>query len=124
MITQDTIRYNLRKIADNAEVDKDVHPHIFRHYFTTIAKRDYDMDDAYVKHLRGDSPGSNVMETTYRHLSDDDAKSAEEQIQADVKQDYAETDPGDEQQDKIDTLDELLDDPEVKAALLERMDVD
>ena len=69
------------------------------------------MDDAYVKHLRGDSPGSNVMETTYRHLSDDDAKSAEEQIQADVKQDYAETDPGDEQQDKIDTLDELLDDP-------------
>jgi len=124
MITQDTIRYHLRKIADNAEVDKDVHPHIFRHYFTTIAKRDYDMDDAYVKHLRGDSPGSNVMETTYRHLSDDDAKSAEEQIQADVKQDYAETDPGDEQQDKIDTLDELLDDPEVKAALLERMDDD
>lgn len=73
MITQDTIRYHLRKIADNADVDKDVHPHIFRHYFTTIAKRDYDLDDAYIKHLRGDSPGSNVMETTYRHLSDDDA---------------------------------------------------
>lgn len=73
MITQDTIRYHLRKIADKAEVDKDVHPHIFRHYFTTIAKRDYDLDDAYIKHLRGDAPGSNVMETTYRHLSDDDA---------------------------------------------------
>ncbi|NHN41818.1 tyrosine-type recombinase/integrase [Halorubellus sp. JP-L1] len=73
MITQDTIRYHLKKIADKADVEKDVHPHIFRHYFTTIAKRDYDLDDAYIKHLRGDSPGSNVMETTYRHLSDADA---------------------------------------------------
>ncbi|MFB6312096.1 MAG: tyrosine-type recombinase/integrase [Salinirussus sp.] len=73
MITQDTIRYHLRKIADKSEVNKDVHPHIFRHYFTTIAKRDYGMDDAYIKKLRGDAPGSNVMETTYRHLSDADA---------------------------------------------------
>ena len=45
-------------------------------------------------------------------------------IEEDVKRDYAETDPGDDKQDKIDTLDELLDDPEVKAALLEKMDVD
>lgn len=73
MLTQDTIRYHLEKAADNADVDKDVHPHIFRHYFTTIAKRDYDMDDAYIKQLRGDAPGSNVMETTYQHLFDDDA---------------------------------------------------
>lgn len=73
MLTQDTIRYHLKKAADKAGVEKDVHPHIFRHYFTTIAKRDYDLDDAYIKHLRGDSPGSNVMETTYRHLSDGDA---------------------------------------------------
>jgi integrase len=73
MITQDTMRYHLKKFADKAGVDKSVHPHIFRHYFTTIAKRDYDLDDAYIKHLRGDAPGSNVMETTYRHLSDDDA---------------------------------------------------
>jgi len=72
-ITQDTMRYHLKKIAKKAEVEKSVHPHIFRHYFTTIAKRDYDLDDAYIKHLRGDSPGSNVMETTYRHLSDADA---------------------------------------------------
>jgi integrase len=45
-------------------------------------------------------------------------------IEEDVKRDYAETDPGDDKQDKIDTLDDLLDDPEVKAALLEKMDVD
>jgi integrase len=73
MLTQDTIRYHLEKAADKAGVEKTVHPHIFRHYFKTIAKRDYDLDDAYIKHLRGDSPGSNVMETTYRHLSDGDA---------------------------------------------------
>lgn len=171
MITQDTIRYHLRKVADKAGVDKDVHPHIFRHYFTTIAKRDYDMDDAYIKHLRGDAPGSRVMETTYRHLSDadavehadakfegrepetespltpekcptcgeimepnakacsacgtvftPDAKSAEDKIAADVKQSYAETDPDDdEQQDKISQLDDLLDDPEIKQALLDRV---
>lgn len=170
MLTQDTIRYHLRKIADKAEVEKDVHPHIFRHYFTTIAKRDYDLDDAYIKHLRGDSPGSNVMETTYRHLSDDDAighaeakfsgeepekesgltpetcptcgeildpnakacstcgqvftpdaKSVEEQIEQDVKDSYREVEPDDEQMDKLDQLDDLLDDPDVKAALLERM---
>jgi len=171
MITQDTIRYHLRKIADKADVDKDVHPHIFRHYFTTIAKRDYDLDDAYIKHLRGDSPGSNVMETTYRHLSDDDAiehadakfngrepetdnpltpetcptcgeimdpgakacsvcgtvftpdaKSVEDKIDDDVKRAYGMTDPDDnDQQDKISQLDDLLDDPEVKQALLEKI---
>lgn len=171
MLTQDTIRYHLRKIADKAGVEKDVHPHIFRHYFTTIAKRDYDMDDAYIKHLRGDAPGSNVMETTYRHLSDDDAvdharvktgekdpepesplspekcptcgeilepnakacgncgqvftpdaKSVVDQIDADVKQDYADTDPEDTStKQKIDDLDDLLADPDVKAALLDRM---
>ena len=171
MITQDTIRYHLRKIADKADVDKDVHPHIFRHYFTTIAKRDYDLDDAYIKHLRGDAPGSNVMETTYRHLSDDDAighavakyhgeepekesgltpescgtcgeildpnakacpncgdvitpdaKAAQEQIEDQVKGSYAETDPEDgETMEKVDAVDELLDDPDVKQALLERL---
>ena len=171
MITQDTIRYHLNKIADKAEIDKNVHPHIFRHYFTTIAKRDYDLDDAYIKHLRGDSPGSNVMETTYRHLSDNDAinhaaakfngeepetespltpqkcptcgvilestakacsncgdvftldaKSAEEQIEQDMKDSYRDVDPEDtDTMEKVDQLDELLDDPEVKAALLEKL---
>jgi len=171
MITQDTMRYHLKKIADKAEIDKSVHPHIFRHYFTTIAKRDYDLDDAYIKHLRGDAPGSNVMETTYRHLSDDDAinhadakfrgeepeeesplspekcptcgeilepnakacsncgdvftmdaKSAEEQIEQQVKDSYREADPSDDEtMDKVDKVDELLSDPDVKAALLEKL---
>lgn len=73
MLTQESMRYHLRKIASEAGVEKRVHPHIFRHYFTTIAKTRYGLDDAYIKHLRGDSPGSKVMETTYQHLSDQDA---------------------------------------------------
>jgi len=174
MLTQDTIRYHLRKIAKKAEVDKKVHPHIFRHYFTTIAKRDYDMDDAYVKHLRGDSPGSNVMETTYRHLSDNDAiehakvktgekepepesplspekcptcgeilqpnakacsacgqvftpdaKAAQDQLQDDIKQDYAESDPEDaETQENVGALDEIADHPAVKEALADAIKED
>jgi len=175
MITQDTMRYHLRKIADKAEVDKDVHPHIFRHYFTTIAKRDYDLDDAYIKHLRGDSPGSNVMETTYRHLSDDDAinhasakfkgeepekesplspeqcptcgvilepnakacsncgdvftldaKSAQDQIESDVKDSYKEAGKAGDMEafDDIDDVDELLDNPAVKQALIEKLQED
>ncbi|MDZ7702352.1 MAG: hypothetical protein U5J98_09995 [Halobacteriales archaeon] len=72
MLTQESMRYHLRKIARHADVEKDVHPHVFRHYFTTIAKTRYGLDDAYIKHLRGDSSGSRVMETTYRHLSDED----------------------------------------------------
>jgi hypothetical protein len=46
----------------------------------------------------------------------------EEQVDDDMKQDYADTDPEGEQQDKLDALDDLLDDPEVKAALLDQMD--
>ncbi|MFB6198800.1 MAG: tyrosine-type recombinase/integrase [Halobacteriaceae archaeon] len=84
-ITQTTIRQVLKRIADKADVKKAVHPHMFRHYFTTVAKRDFGMDDAYIKRLRGDAPGSNVMETTYSHLSDEDASGhAESQFTGEV----------------------------------------
>ena len=54
-------------------------------------------------------------------LDPDRVASFEEQVSDDVKQDYAETEPGGDRQDKLDALDDLLDDPEVKAALLEKM---
>ena len=50
-----------------------------------------------------------------------DAQAAEEQIQADVKEDYRDTEPGGDGQDKLDALDDLLEDPEVRSALLEKM---
>lgn len=68
----DAIRRQLRRVAKRAGIDKPVNPHAFRHYFVTVAKVQYDMDDATIKHLLGHSPSSNIMETTYAHLSDDD----------------------------------------------------
>jgi site-specific recombinase XerD len=53
---------------------------------------------------------------------DPDRAASFEDVTEDMKQDYADTDPEGEQQDKLDALDDLLDDPEVKAALLDRMD--
>lgn len=49
--------------------------------------------------------------------------SLQEDVDSDLKKAYADTDPEDtDVQDKIDTLDSLLDDPKVKAALLDRVD--
>ena len=51
-----------------------------------------------------------------------DAKSAQTQIQGSMKDSYKQVDPDDsEKMDKMDALDELLEDPEVQAALLEKM---
>jgi integrase len=167
-----SIRRRLKKMADNADVDKPPNPHNFRHYFVTVCKRDYGMDDATIKHLIGHGPGSNIMETTYQHLSDEDhikaaevaadirdeeenespltpqvcptcaepldqdakacpacgtvftpdSKAAQDQITDQMKESYKQSDPEDtDTQEKLDTLDDLLDDPKVKAALLEKM---
>ncbi len=165
-----TVYRQLQRIGDAAGVDKPVNAHNFRHYFVTVCKRDYGMDNDTIKHLIGHEPDSKVMERTYAHLTDEDhieaaevahglrdadedspltppvcdrcgeplegdwkscpacgfvyapdAKAAEDKIDADEKDDYAETTPNGDTQDKLDTLDDLLDDPEVEAALLEKM---
>ncbi|MFB6255565.1 MAG: tyrosine-type recombinase/integrase [Haloplanus sp.] len=173
MVSRNTLNYAMQQLKEKAEVDKPLNPHSIRHNFVTIAKREYKMDDATVKHLIGHSPDSDVMETTYSHLSDEDhiraaeeaagirdpepqsslspdichcgeplpdaaaacprcgtvyrpdAQAAKEQIQDDLKRSYAETDPEDtDTQEKLDALDDLLDDPEVKAALLKKIGED
>jgi integrase len=71
-----TTRRVMKRVVENTgnpEIQrKPTHPHMMRHNFVTICKRDYDMDDAVVKRLIGHSPSSKVMETTYSHLSDED----------------------------------------------------
>jgi len=71
---QSTINRILKGIAEDAGVAdrKNVHAHLFRHYFVTVAKRDYGLDNDTIKHLVGQQPDSKIMETTYSHLSDDD----------------------------------------------------
>lgn len=65
-----TIRSALRRVRDRAGISKPVNPHNFRHYWVTVMKRDYDLDDAEVKMLMGAAKGSPIMETTYSHVSD------------------------------------------------------
>jgi len=167
-----TVYRQLERIGDSAGVDKPVNAHNFRHYFVTVCKRDYGMDNDTIKHLIGHAPDSKVMERTYAHLTDEDyIKDAEEQfgirepeeenpltppvcdgcgepldgewkscpycgmtyspdaqatedaLNDKVKESYKQTDPEDTStQDKIDALDDLLDDPEVKAALLDELE--
>jgi len=170
MVSRNTLQYAMKQLKKKAEVDKPMHPHAVRHNFVTIAKREYSMDDATVKHLIGHTPDSDVMETTYSHLSDEDhiraaeeaagirepeeesslspdvchcgeplpqgakacprcgtvytpdAKSAQEQIDKDMKDSYKQTSPEDtEAMDLLDALDELRKDPEIEALLREKM---
>lgn len=71
-----TIRRVMDSLVENTDSPalerKPTHPHMMRHTFVTVCKRDYKMDDDTVKHLIGHVPGSKVMETTYAHLDDDD----------------------------------------------------
>lgn len=170
-LSQSNVRRRLLKMADRAGLDKKPHPHLFRHAFVTLCKRDYDMDDSTIKFLIGHGQGSNIMSTTYQHLTDEDhiqaaevatgmreeqeespltpkvcptcseqldqgakacpacgtvfapsAKAVEEQVQDDMKKEYRDTSPEDEEkQEKIEQLDSLLEDPDVKAALLEKL---
>lgn len=79
MVSTNTLQYAMKKLKENAGIEKPMNPHSIRHNFVTIAKREYKMDDATVKHLIGHPPDSQVMETTYSHLSDEDhIRAAEE----------------------------------------------
>ena len=81
----------LKKIADDAGVDKPNNAHNFRHYFVTVCHREYDMDPSTIKHLIGHSSDSVVMEETYSHLTDEDhinhARKAAEGVGKEPKED-------------------------------------
>jgi predicted small metal-binding protein len=55
-------------------------------------------------------------------IDQETAGELEAEVGEKVKESYKESDPSDDLTDKIDTLDELLQDPEMKEALLEKMD--
>jgi len=71
-ITVEHIQRRMRVIGNDAGVQKPTNPHNFRHYFVTVCKRDYGLSDSQIKHLIGHRPDSNVMSTTYSHLTDDE----------------------------------------------------
>jgi predicted amidophosphoribosyltransferase len=56
-------------------------------------------------------------------LDEDAAQTFEEQVQSDVKESYREADPDDEEtMADIDALDKVLDDPQVKQLIAEKLD--
>jgi len=77
-ISDDTVNRVLRKAAKVASEEhtsignKPTHAHAMRHNFVTMCKRDYDLDDDVIKRLIRHKPESDVMTTTYKHLSDED----------------------------------------------------
>jgi integrase/recombinase XerD len=71
-VSGETIRKVMANVKEDTDIDKPMHPHALRHNFVTIAKRDYDLPDDTIKYLIGHHAASNVMETTYSHLSGDD----------------------------------------------------
>lgn len=71
-ISLPAIRYRLDKIGEEAGIDKPTNAHNFRHYFVTVAHREYEIDPSTIKHLIGHKPDSTIMESTYSHLTDED----------------------------------------------------
>lgn len=71
-LTRETPRRVMADLKEETGIEKPMHPHMMRHNFVTICKRDYELPDDTVKWLIGHSPDSDVMTTTYAHLSDDD----------------------------------------------------
>lgn len=72
MVSRNTLGYAMKQLKKKADIDKPMNPHNIRHNFVTICKREYGLSDATVKWLIGHRPDSQVMETTYAHLSDED----------------------------------------------------
>jgi integrase len=61
-----------RERDDVVSVEKPCHPHMLRHNFVSMCRKHPDITDAQIKFYLGHAPGSDVMETTYSHLSSDD----------------------------------------------------
>ena len=59
-------------IKEGAGIEKPMNPHMMRHNFVTICKLEKELPDDTVKWLIGHSPESDVMNTTYAHISGDD----------------------------------------------------
>ena len=66
-LCQGTIRRMLKRAAEEAGVGKPVNPHNFRHYWTTVMKQEYGLNDEEIKLLLGHAREGNGLNTTYNH---------------------------------------------------------
>lgn len=70
-LSSNTVSYTMRKLKEQARIEKPMHPHMLRHNFVTIAKQDYELPDSTVKFLIGHEQDSDIMQRVYSHLSDE-----------------------------------------------------
>jgi len=66
-LCQGTIRRMLKRAAEETGVDRPVNPHNFRHYWTTVMKQEYGLNDEEIKLLLGHAREGNGLNTTYNH---------------------------------------------------------
>lgn len=71
-VSGETIRRVMSDIKEESGISKPMNPHMLRHNFVTLCKREYELPDDTVKYLIGHEAKSTVMESTYSHLSGDD----------------------------------------------------
>lgn len=71
-VSDKTIARICRNLKEAAGITKPMHPHMLRHNYVYVCDRVFDLDDKTIKFNLGHAPASNIMETTYRHLSADD----------------------------------------------------
>lgn len=70
--SQSAIRSQLNRIAEKADVGKEVNPHMFRHYFVTVMRREHEVNWETLKALLGASKRSDIPKTVYNHISTDE----------------------------------------------------
>lgn len=82
-VTRETIRKIMSDLKDKTAerddvvtVEKPCHPHMMRHNAVSQWRKHPDLTDGEIKFWLGHKPESNVMETTYSHLSADDWNAA------------------------------------------------
>ena len=66
-LCQGAMRRMLQRTANRADVEKPVNPHNFRHFWTTMMKQDYGLNDEEIKLLLGHKRESNGMNLVYNH---------------------------------------------------------
>ena len=74
-VSDKAIQYVMRNLTEEAfgvessgDFEKPTHPHMLRHNFVTLCKRNWELPDETVKFFIGHAPDSSVMETTYAHI--------------------------------------------------------
>lgn len=77
-LCQGTIRRMLQRTAEQADVNKPVNPHNFRHFWVTMMKQDYNLNDEEIKLLMGHKRTGDGVNQIYNHSIDEKLRTTTE----------------------------------------------